>query len=90
MYYLIPPRNRDFAYKAKCGIEDATIALLNPVYKHVEIPSSYMHILFADFTSAFNSIVILAEKMIMMGANRSVAQWIQNFLTGRQQYVRVG
>lgn len=45
-----------FAYKEKRGVEDAVATLLNGIYKHLETPASYVRILFADFSSAFNTV----------------------------------
>ena len=45
-----------FAYRARRGVEDAKLCILNSVYKHLELPKSYVRILFVDFSSAFNTI----------------------------------
>ena len=44
-----------FSYNAKCGVEDATLTLLDTVTRQLD--SSYPHtrILFMDFSSAFNT-----------------------------------
>ena len=54
-----------FAYRAKSGVEDAKLSILNSTYKHLELPESYVRILLADFSSAFNTIqpYILLEKL---------------------------
>ncbi|KAA8584530.1 hypothetical protein FQN60_008315, partial [Etheostoma spectabile] len=33
---------------------------------------------------------MLLKKLINMGVNLTLVKWIQGFLTGRQQHVRVG
>lgn len=73
-------------------MEDATTALLNGIYKHLETPASYVHILLADFLSVCNTIQthILVQKLSNMDVIPSLAQWKLDFLTDRQQYVRVG
>ena len=73
-------------------MEDAVPTLLNGIYKHLETPASHVRILFADFSSAFNTIQshMLLEKLTQMGVNLILVQWIQDFLTGRQQFVRAG
>jgi hypothetical protein len=81
-----------FAYRQKRGVEDEITTLLNRLYKHLELPSSYVHILFVDFSSAFNTIQshILIEKLMKMGGNLSLLKWIYDFLTNREQYVMAG
>lgn len=80
-----------FEYRAKEGVEDATVTLLNQVYKHLETPSSYVRILFADFSSAFNTVQadLLTVKPGSMGVHHTLIRWRYNFLTERQQYVHV-
>jgi len=52
-------------------VEDAVTTLLNGIYKHLETPASYVRILFADFSSAFNTIqsYLLIEKLTNMDVN---------------------
>ena len=52
-----------FAYR---GVDKAKIFILNTIHKHLEIPSSTARLLFADFLSAFNTMLahIFAEKLI--------------------------
>ena len=46
-----------FAYKPNRSIEDAILTLLHNTFLHTNNPKSYVQILFADFSSAFNTIV---------------------------------
>lgn len=48
--------------------------------------------LFIDFSLAFNTIIPqhLTDKLNLLGLNTSLCNWIQNFLTGRPQSVRIG
>ena len=80
-----------FAYRARRGVEDAKLCILNSVYKHLELPGSYVRILFADFSSAFNTIQphILLKKLLDMGVNCNILLWIEKFLTFRPQFVKV-
>lgn len=52
-----------FAYQAGRGVDDAKIFILNTLHKHLEIPNTSARLLFADFSSAFNTMQpqILAE-----------------------------
>ncbi len=51
-----------------------------------------MRILFVDFSSAFNTIILdtLQNKLTQLSIPTSVCQWITSFLTDRQQLVRLG
>jgi len=53
-----------FAYRPNRGVEDATPTLFNFLYKHLEGKKTHARLLFADFSSAFNTIqpVILYHK----------------------------
>ena len=55
-----------FAHRAERSVEDTKLFLLDKLYKHLEQPQSHARILFADFSSAFNSMQphILAQKLI--------------------------
>ncbi len=48
--------------------------------------------LFIDFSSAFNTIIPqqLTHKLVQLGLNTSLCNWLLDFLTGRPQAVRVG
>ena len=45
-----------FASKTNRSIEDAILTLLHNTFLHTNNPKSYVRILFADFSSAFNTI----------------------------------
>ncbi len=81
-----------FAYRTQRGVEDATATLLNLVIKHSEGSKTHAKLLFADFSSAFNSLqpYILVEKLITdFGLDFNLVGWILDFLTDRTQRVRV-
>ena len=48
--------------------------------------------MFFDFSSAFNTVrpPILRDKLLGMGVATSLTSWIIDYLTARQQYVRMG
>ncbi len=56
---------------------------------HLELSS---HLLFIDFSSAFNTIIPqqLIHKLNLLGLNTSLCNWILDFLTARPQSVHVG
>ena len=47
-------------------MDDAKLFVLNTLYRHLEGPETHVRILFADFSSAFNTIQphILANKLV--------------------------
>ncbi|KAL0150388.1 hypothetical protein M9458_054205 [Cirrhinus mrigala] len=81
-----------FAYRANRSIDDAVNMGLHYVLQHLDKPGTYARILFVDFSSAFNTIIpdILQNKLSQLSAPTSICQWITNFLTDRQQLVRLG
>ena len=80
-----------FAYRHKRGVEDATITLLNSIYKYLDKPSSYVRLTFVDFSSAFNTIqpYLLLNELSTMNVNTNVIKWIDAFMLQRPQYVSV-
>ena len=42
-----------FAYKAKWGVEDATLTLFNLISSHLDSPGTTVRVIFMDFSSAF-------------------------------------
>uniref|UniRef100_A0A3B3I566 Reverse transcriptase domain-containing protein n=1 Tax=Oryzias latipes TaxID=8090 RepID=A0A3B3I566_ORYLA len=81
-----------FAYRANRSIDDAVNMALNFILQHLDSPGSYARILFVDFSSAFNTIVpsLLHDKLSQLNVPDSTCRWITDFLTDRQQYVRLG
>ncbi|KAK0134267.1 hypothetical protein N1851_030177 [Merluccius polli] len=81
-----------FTYRAKRGVQDATITLLNLLYKHLEKSGNHARLLFVDFSSAFNTIQphILTEKLLNnFSLDPSLTGWLLDVLTQRVQRVRV-
>ncbi len=81
-----------FAYRANRSVDDAVNMGLHYVLQHLDRPGAYVRILFVDFSSAFNTIIPnrLLPKLTQLSVPTSVCQWINNFLTDRQQLVRLG
>jgi hypothetical protein len=80
-----------FAYRAGRGVEDAVATILHRVLKHLETPGHYARILFADFSSAFNTMQrhVLVKKLQQLEVPTVIVQWILDFLSDRRQRVRV-
>ncbi|KAI2643798.1 hypothetical protein H4Q32_029977 [Labeo rohita] len=81
-----------FAYRPNRSTDDAISSTLHLALTHLENKDSYVRMLFIDFSSAFNTIIPqqLINKLILLGLNTSLCNWILDFLTGRPQSVRVG
>jgi hypothetical protein len=86
-----------FAYTANRCVEDATLSLTDFVLNHVDKANStsqkhFVKILYVDFSSAFNTIQphIMMQKLINMSVSPSLILWINEFLTCRPQYVKIG
>uniref|UniRef100_A0A9J8AUK8 Reverse transcriptase domain-containing protein n=2 Tax=Cyprinus carpio TaxID=7962 RepID=A0A9J8AUK8_CYPCA len=58
----------------------------------VDKKDSYVRMLFIDFSSAFNKIIPqqLIYRLVQLGLNILLCNWLLDFLTGRPQAVRVG
>ena len=81
-----------FAYRAGRGVDDAKLFILNTLYKHLEKPKAHARLLFADFSSAFNTVQphILVQRLISdFNLAHQLVLWILDFLTCRQQRVVV-
>ncbi len=81
-----------FAYRANRSVDDAVNMGLHFIMQHLDRPGSYLRILFVDFSSAFNTIILdtLQNKLTQLSVPTSICQWINSFLTDRQQLVRLG
>lgn len=80
------------AYKARRGVEDATLILLNAISQHLDSANSCVRILFMDLSSAFNTVQphLLIKRLIDLQADHSIILWIRSFLCDRPQRVTVG
>ena len=77
-----------FAYRSGRGVDDAKLFILNTLYRHLEGPQTHARIVFADFSSAFNTIQphILANKLVSyFSLDNHLVLWIIDFLTNRLQ-----
>ena len=80
-----------FAYRAKRSVDDAILISFNNIYKHIDIPKQYCRVLFVDFSSAFNTIQphVLLPKLHDLKVNRNIIAWILDFLSEREQFVKL-
>ena len=74
-----------FAYKPHRGTDDAILSVLHNAFLHLDKAGSYVHMLFIDFSSAFNTIQphLLALKLLHMDVSHKLILWIVNFLLHR-------
>ncbi len=82
-----------FAYRPHRSTDDAISQVLHSSLTHIDSKNgNYVRLLFIDYSSAFKTIVPikLAVKLTDLGLNSSLCDWIQDFLTGRPQVVKVG
>ena len=80
-----------FAYRRNKSVEDAVISMLNLIYSHLDKPKSFARVLFADFSAAFDTVKphMMARKLMSLSINPTLCLWLLDFLTNRQQSVRV-
>lgn len=81
-----------FAYCRNRSVQDASLTFMNDISKHLDQRYSSIRILFIDFSSAFNTIQphILLRKLLAMGYNSNLLNWIFSFLAKRPQYTKIG
>ena len=62
-----------------------------PSPHHLDLCTTYVRLLFIDFSSAFNSIIPskLINKLSVLGIDPLLRNWILDFLTNRPQHVRL-
>lgn len=81
-----------FANQSHEGVDDAKAFIIDTIHKHLELPNTSARLLFADFSSAFNTLQphILAERLHHnFNISSQLILWILDFLTNRTQQVRV-
>ncbi len=82
-----------FAYRPNRSTYDAISHVLHSSLTHIDSKNgNYVRLLFIDYSSAFNTKVPikLAVKLTDLGLNSSLCDWIQDFLTGTPQVVKMG
>ena len=75
-----------FAYKARRGVEDAYLVLVNLTASHIDKSGSYVRVMFMDFSSAFKTNQPnLIKRLLDLGANHTLVLWIKQLLCDRPQ-----
>ncbi len=67
-----------FAYRANRSVDEAVNMGLHYILQHLDKPGTYARILFVDFSSAFNTIILdtLQNKLTQLSVPTSICQWI--------------
>ena len=80
----IIPDTLQFEYRPNRSTDDAISIALHTVLSHMDKRNSYVRMLFIDYSSAFNTIVLskLITKLKTQGLNISHCNWILDFLLG--------
>eukprot|EP00064_Thunnus_orientalis_P014942 superscaffoldBa00002685_g14990 len=81
-----------FAYRANRSVDDAVNKALHFMLQHLDSAGTHTRILFVDFSSAFNTIILalLQDKLSQLHVSDSTCRWITNFLSDRKQHMRLG
>ncbi len=82
-----------FAYCPNRSTDNAISQVLHSSLTYIDSKNgNYVRLLFIDYSLAFNTRVPikLAVTLTDLGLNSSLCDWIQNFLTGRPQVVKMG
>ena len=81
-----------FAYRANRSVADAVNLALHYILQHLDSVGTYGRILFVDFSSSFNTIILtlLQEKFSQLSVPDSTCRWITDFLSDRKQHVKLG
>jgi hypothetical protein len=91
---LLPPDfdPHQFAYRCNRSVEDAICLALHTILQHLEKPSTYVRILFIDYSLAFNTIVpakLHSKLLDHLHFPGTLADWILDFLVDREQTVKI-
>lgn len=81
-----------FAYRANRCTDDAVILVLHKILSHLENKNLYARALFVDCSSAFNTVIpsVLVDKLLGIGFDIPMCNWLLDFLTDRPQSVKIG
>ncbi len=80
-----------YAYKRNRCTADTISYVVHLALTHLENRDSFVRLLFLDFCSAFNTIIlqILVHKLEALRLSPALCNWVLDFLTNRRQTVRI-
>ena len=69
-----------FAYRARRGVEGATLTLFDLVSSHLDSAGTTVKVLFMDFSAAFNTIQphVLIKRLLDLEVNTDLVLWIRH------------
>lgn len=81
-----------FAYRANRSTENPVMMVLHMALTHLDQSKTYVRMLFLDFSSAFNTVILhkLVMKLSNLSPGTSLCAWVLDFLGNRPQHVRMG
>jgi hypothetical protein len=81
-----------FTYLPNRSTDDAISIPLHTALSHLDKRNTFVRMGFIDYSAAFNILVPtkLITKLMILGRNTSLCNWILDFLTGCPQVVRLG
>ncbi|PIK46996.1 putative RNA-directed DNA polymerase from mobile element jockey-like [Apostichopus japonicus] len=88
--------DHQFAYRKGRNTDDALLFTLDTLYSHLEDSKSgkvSAHIMFFDFSSAFNTMQPHILANVLLGSDdvpHALVRWVLDYLTNRSQFVRIG
>ena len=95
--YLLPLMDNEqmvdrFAFKPTGSTTAALVELLHLVHTMFDQGNDYVRCILIDFSKAFDVVnhEILLKELRTLGMNKSIFNWIADFLTGRSQAVKLG
>ena len=79
------------AYQPHAGVDDQIIYLLQEAYTSLDRPNTAVYVMFFDMSSTFNTIQpkLLKARLENMQVDSLLVTWVDDYLTGRPQYVRL-
>ncbi|KAI3352931.1 hypothetical protein L3Q82_019494 [Scortum barcoo] len=84
---IIPAGLDQYLFAYMSTDDDAVCIALHTALTHLQLPNTYMRMLFVDFSSAFNTVILdkLVLKLHNLGLPSLLCHWIRDFLTNRPQ-----
>eukprot|EP00064_Thunnus_orientalis_P013652 superscaffoldBa00002257_g13692 len=88
-YMAKPPA---VAYRANRSEDNAVNIVLHFILQHLDTAGTYTWILFVDFSYAFSTIIsaLLQDKLSQLLMPDLTCRWINNFLSDREQHMKLG
>lgn len=76
-----------FSYHAKRSMDNAIALEMHSALTHLDKKNTYMRMLFIDYSSAFNTIILAKciTKLKDVELNTHLCNWILDFLTSRSR-----